>query len=169
MKKYILKYFAQSTLTLWRRILVTYRKRRPLHSRCRWYSKSKMCILQVWCSTHICVTSFPHYYWKCQKLEKETMELIVCSHIFLKNVNLHPDPARALKVTVMMKENQMPKMPKRFRTLWFFTGANMSNDWKGEQSNVIFNSIDFSTQLYVTYKVTNSPVSVLSISLYSCD
>ena len=47
---------------------------------------------------------------------------------FFKNVNLHPDPARALKVTVMMKENQMPKMPKRFRTLWFFTGANMSND-----------------------------------------
>ena len=45
-----------------------------------------------------------------------------------KKVNLHPDPARALKVTVMMKENQMPKMPKRFRTLWFFTGANMSND-----------------------------------------
>ena len=43
-------------------------------------------------------------------------------------IDLHPDPARALNVTVMINENQIPKIPKRLRTLWFFTGANMLND-----------------------------------------
>ena len=90
-------------------------------------------------------------------------------------MNLHPDPARPLKVTVMIKENQMPKIPKRFRTLWFFTGANMLNDyfwndWKGEQTNVIFNSIDFfhATLRNVQSYVTNSPL-LYSASVCSID
>ena len=93
---------------------------------------------------------FPTLLLKMSEAANRNNRVLKCHIIFpyFSKVNLHPDPARPLKVTVMIKENQMPKIPKRFRTLWFFTGANMLNDyfwndWKGEQTNVIFNSIDF--------------------------
>ena len=38
---------------------------------------------------------------------------------------LLPLPAKALNVTVRTKETKIPKIPRRFSTLWVFTGANI--------------------------------------------
>ena len=53
--------------------------------------------------------------------------MIKARNNFEKNsINLLlPLPAKALNVTVRTKETKIPKIPRRFSTLWVFTGANI--------------------------------------------